>query len=91
MAKLLGSESTVFLGNEAREAKLKAAKASRVLHLVTHGFSMSDQEFKAEFGQGEFRFCTIRVAKGRKPEGMGEFASGLRDCSGGSEARSTNH
>ena len=59
IAKLLGSESELRLGADAREAELKAVQSPRVLHLATHAFFLSDQEFKQmnlvdrnlEFGQ----------------------------------------
>jgi CHAT domain-containing protein len=46
VAKLLGDGVTLRLGAEAREAELKAVVSPRVLHLATHGFFLSDQEFK---------------------------------------------
>jgi CHAT domain-containing protein len=46
VAKLLGTDAVLRLGVEAREAELKAVVSPRVLHLATHGFFLSDQEFK---------------------------------------------
>ena len=46
VAKLLGDATILRLGTDAREAELKAVVSPRVLHLATHGFFLSDQEFK---------------------------------------------
>jgi CHAT domain-containing protein len=46
VAKLLGNDTALQLGADAREADLKAAQSPTVLHVATHGFFLSDQELK---------------------------------------------
>jgi CHAT domain-containing protein/tetratricopeptide (TPR) repeat protein len=46
VAKLLGGDCVLRVGPDAREAELKAAVSPRILHLATHGFFLSDQDFK---------------------------------------------
>ncbi len=43
---MLGADTMLRLGADAREADLKQVVSPRVLHLATHGFFLSDQEFK---------------------------------------------
>jgi CHAT domain-containing protein len=46
VAKLLGGDCVLRVGPDAREAELKVAVSPCVLHLATHGFFLSDQEFR---------------------------------------------
>ncbi len=46
VAKLLGDKCILLLGAKAREAELTAVSSPTVLHLATHGFFLSDEDFK---------------------------------------------
>jgi CHAT domain-containing protein/Tfp pilus assembly protein PilF len=46
VAKLLGEGVVLLVGPNAREALLKRVASPRVLHLATHGFFLSDQDFR---------------------------------------------
>jgi CHAT domain-containing protein/Tfp pilus assembly protein PilF len=68
VAKLLGNDTVLRLGTEAREATLKTVQSPRVLHLATHGFFLSDQELKqaspTSFNSG---FERLDAPRGRTP------------------------
>jgi CHAT domain-containing protein len=68
VAKLLGSDAVLRLGPDAREAELKAVQSPRVLHLATHGFFLSDQEFKRAPHPGPL---PIRLGEGVRRTGEG--------------------
>jgi len=68
VAKLLGSDTTLRLGAEAREVELKAAQSPSVLHLATHGFFLSDQELKeANPSTLNSAFASLGPPSGRTP------------------------
>ena len=60
VAGLLGTDATLRLGADAREAELKAVVSPRVLHLATHGFYFPDQEFKQTNGLNNLDFAARR-------------------------------
>ncbi|MEO6036642.1 MAG: CHAT domain-containing protein [Verrucomicrobiota bacterium] len=53
VAKLLGDDAVLKLDGAAREAELKTVVSSRVLHLATHGFFLSDQKFRETDSMGD--------------------------------------
>src|ERR1019366_6926448 len=60
VAGLLGTDATLRLGADAREAELKTVVSPRVLHLATHGFYFPDQEFKQTNGLNNLDFAARR-------------------------------
>jgi CHAT domain-containing protein len=79
VARLLGGDSVLRLGAEAREAELKAVVSPRVLHLATHGFFLSDQEFNRT-NSGRADLLVGLDARQRVPTGEKGWENPLIRC-----------
>lgn len=78
-AKLLGEETVLRLGSEAREAELKSVVSPSVLHLSTHGFFLSDQEFKLTNSLRDDLFSLGDLGK-RPRFGQGDWENPMIRC-----------
>ena len=79
VAALLGADCVLRIGAEARESELKAVQSPRVVHLATHGFYLSDQQFRRT------NSATIGLAgewgqAGRLPYAKSEWENPLVRC-----------
>jgi CHAT domain-containing protein len=66
-AKLLGEDCVLLLGFAAREAELKRVVSPRILHLATHGFYVTDQEFRATNSLPDLLASSAGPRFGRRP------------------------
>jgi CHAT domain-containing protein len=67
IAGLLGDDTVLRLGKEARESALKALVSPRILHVATHGFFLSDQEFRQINGATRNSLLSRRITTQRQP------------------------
>jgi CHAT domain-containing protein len=66
-ATLLGEDCVLRLGANAREAELKRVVSPRILHLATHGFYVTDQEFRATNSLPDLLASSAGPRFGRRP------------------------
>ena len=79
VAKLLGGDCVLRVGPDAREAELKAVVSPRLLHLATHSFFLSDQEFKRTNAFGDTFLLSSGFAVGSGQPG-GDWENPMVRC-----------
>ena len=79
VANLLGEDAVLKLGAGAREAELKAVISPRVLHLATHAFFLSDQDFRRTNSSSADLLAGLD-ARQRVPTSQNEWENPLVRC-----------